>query len=191
MAMDFLKNILGDAYTEDIEARVSTEIGKIFVAKSDFDAKNTELKAAKDQLADAAKTIEGLQATDKDIEAVRKEAADYKARAEQAEKNAAQQLEDYKFDGWLNGLITEHKGRDASVIRALAGEDRIKNLRESKNRDEDGKALFAELQKNSAYAFEDQTPPPPDYAGGAGSAALVSASDAAMRSAMGLPTEKK
>ena len=100
MALDFLKDILGDAYTEDIGARVSEAVGKSFVAKNDFDAKNSELKAARAQLADAAKTIEGLQAEGKDLAAVRREAAEYKARAEQAEKDAAAQLEEYKFSTW-------------------------------------------------------------------------------------------
>ena len=163
MTFDWLKTLLGDAYTEDIDKTVATEIGKRFTAKADFEAKSTELKNAKAQLAEANKTIEGLQAADKDIEAVRKEAAEYKAKAEQAEKDAAAQL---------------------------AGTERMDALRKSQNRDADGKALFNDLLKNSAYAFEDQTPPPPPYAGGTGSASAA-ADDAAMRAAMGLPAEKK
>ena len=85
MTFDWLKTLLGDAYTEDIDKTVATEIGKRFTAKADFEAKSTELKNAKAQLAEANKTIEGLQAADKDIEAVRMEAAEYKAKAEQAE----------------------------------------------------------------------------------------------------------
>ena len=64
------------------------------------------------------------------------------------------------------------------MIRTLAGEDRMKALMASKNRDEDGKALFEDLTKNSAYAFEDQTPPPPPYAGGTGAAANQSGNEA-------------
>ena len=45
------------------------------------------IHSSKAQLAEANKTIEGLQAADKDIEAVRKAAAEYKAKAEQAEKD--------------------------------------------------------------------------------------------------------
>ena len=115
--LDFLKEILGDAYTEDIGTRVSEEVGRRFVEKSDLEAKDNELKAAKDQLADAAKTIESLQEQGKDLEAVRKEAAEYKARAQQAEKDAAAQLEEYKFDTWWNGQVSANKGRNAAVLR--------------------------------------------------------------------------
>ena len=53
-----------------------------------------------------------------------------------------------------------------------------------------GKALFDDLLKNSAYAFEDQMPPPPPYAGGTGTTSFAG-DNAAMRAAMGLPAEKK
>lgn len=188
--LDFLKEILGDVYTEDIGTRVSEEVGKRFVEKSDLEAKDNELKAAKDQLADAAKTIESLQEQGKDLEAVRKEAAEYKARAQQAEKDAAAQLEEYKFDTWWNGQVSANKGRNAAVLRTLAGEERMQALRASTNRDADAKTLFEQLKKDSAYAFEDMTPPPPPYAAGTGTT-VVMANNAAMRSAMGLPAEKK
>ena len=111
-------------------------------AKADFEAKSTELKNAKAQLAEANKTIEGPQAADKDIEAVRKEAAEYKAKAEQAEKDAAAQLDAYKFDTWFDGLVAQNHGRDGAVIRTLAGTERMDALRKSQNRDADGKACL-------------------------------------------------
>ena len=121
---------------------------------------------------------------------MRKEAAEYKAKAEQAEKDAAEQLESYKFNAWFDGLVAQNHGRDGEVIRTLAGTERMDALRKSQNRDEDGKALFDDLLKNSAYAFEDQTPPPPPYAGGTGITSFAG-DNAAMRAAMGLPAEKK
>ncbi len=129
--LEWLKGILGDAYTEEIDKAVAAEIGKAFVAKADFDAKNTELKAAKAQLADAGATIEGLRAEGKDLETLRRESEEYKARAAKAEQDAAAQLEDYKFSTWFDGLVAKHKGRDAAVIRALAGEEKLAALRES------------------------------------------------------------
>ena len=61
MALEWLKGILGDKYTEDIDKQISAEIGKAFVSKTDFNTKNTELKNAKDALSDANKTIEGFK----------------------------------------------------------------------------------------------------------------------------------
>ena len=190
MALEWLKPILGDAYTEKIEKAVSEQIGKGFVSRTDFNELKESKKSTDAQLSEANKTIESLQSADKDIEAVRKEAAEYKAKAEQAEKDAAEQLESYKFNAWFDGLVAQNHGRDGAVIRTLAGTERMDALRKSQNRDEDGKALFDDLLKNSAYAFEDQMPPPPPYAGGTGTTSFAG-DNAAMRAAMGLPAEKK
>jgi len=42
--LDWLKAILGEAYTEDAEKKISAEIGKNFVARNDFNAKNDAIK---------------------------------------------------------------------------------------------------------------------------------------------------
>ena len=70
--LDWLKKILGDSYTEDIDKQVSVEIGKHFVSKTDFNAKNDELKDAKGQITTLNETIKGLEGKDGDIEELRK-----------------------------------------------------------------------------------------------------------------------
>ena len=42
--MEWLKELLGDAYTEDIDAGVRQYIGRNFVSKSDFRAKAEEVR---------------------------------------------------------------------------------------------------------------------------------------------------
>ena len=89
--LEWLKTILGDHYTEDIDKQISAEIGKGFVARADFNSKNDELKTANDTikgLQEAAKKfdgqdVEGLKTQlstlqtkyDTDIAAVRKASA--------------------------------------------------------------------------------------------------------------------
>ena len=89
--LEWLKTILGDHYTEDIDKQISAEIGKGFVARADFNSKNDELKTANDtikELQEAAKKFDGqdveglknqlstLQTKyDTDIAAVRKASA--------------------------------------------------------------------------------------------------------------------
>ena len=46
MALEWLKPILGDGYTEEIDKAVSEQIGKGFVARADFN----ELKESKKML---------------------------------------------------------------------------------------------------------------------------------------------
>ena len=62
--LEWLKTILGDHYTEDIDKQISAEIGKGFVARADFNSKNDELKTANDtikELQKPAKKFDGQE----------------------------------------------------------------------------------------------------------------------------------
>lgn len=118
--LEWLKTILGDHYTEDIDKQISAEIGKGFVARADFNAKNEELKTANTtikDLQDAAKKFEGADVDglkkqldtlqgkyDADIAAVRKASAIDLALATSKAKNgkaarALLDLDAVKLDG--------------------------------------------------------------------------------------------
>lgn len=117
MALEWLKGILGDKYTEDIDKQVSAEIGKAFVSKADFNTKNTELKNAKDALSDANKTIEGFKSMD--VDAIKKSADEWKQKAEKAEKEAAEQIAQLRFDARLDNAILSRHGRSTKGIKAM------------------------------------------------------------------------
>ena len=84
--LEWLKDILGDGYTEEIDKQVSNEIGKAYAPRADLDSANEAKAAAEAQLADANKTIAGYK--DMDIDAIRQSAADWQTKAEQAQKDA-------------------------------------------------------------------------------------------------------
>lgn len=48
--LEWLKTILGGAYTDDVDAKVSAEIGKNFVSKADFNQVNAAKKKAEDDV---------------------------------------------------------------------------------------------------------------------------------------------
>ena len=48
--LEWLKNILGEAYTDEVDAKVSAETGKNFVSKADFNQVNTAKKKAEDDV---------------------------------------------------------------------------------------------------------------------------------------------
>ena len=179
--LEWLKEILGDSYTEEIDKKVSAEIGKAFVAKVDFDAKNTENKTLKGQLTEANKKIQTFESMD--IEAVRREAADWKQKAEQAAKDAAAQVEAVRIDAQLDSAIGKAKGRNTKAIKALLDVDA---LRASKDPDKDISTALEQLAKDNDYLFDTGNPPPP-YAGGTGGSPAGGDPDAALRAAFGLP----
>lgn len=73
MALEWLKTILGDAYTPEIDAAVSQEIGKGFVAKADFNEKNTKVKELTAEVGQLRGTIE---ARDQQLEDLKKSTGD-------------------------------------------------------------------------------------------------------------------
>ena len=62
--LDWLKSLLGEGYTEDIDANVSKKIGELFVSKQDFNDKNTEVKNLRKDLATANTKIADLEKVD-------------------------------------------------------------------------------------------------------------------------------
>lgn len=88
--LDFLKTVLGDAYTDEIDKKISEEIGKGFVARADFNTLKDSKKGLEEQLKTANETISGFK--DMDIEGVKAEAEKYRIAAEQAEKDADERI---------------------------------------------------------------------------------------------------
>lgn len=73
--LSWLKEILGDGYTDEIDKKISQEIGKNFVAKSDFNAKNEAPKNLEAQIADRDKQLEDLKKSTGDIDGLKAQIA--------------------------------------------------------------------------------------------------------------------
>lgn len=187
--LDWLKTILGEAYTEDIDKKVSAEIAKGFVAKTDFNAKAEALKTLEAQLAEATTTINELKAKAPDVEAIQKAAEEWKQKAEDAKKEADAKIAEMELDTIIESSITASKGKNAKAIRALLDMDAI---RKSKNRSEDIKKSLDALKEESGYLFEDESETPPPYAAGTGTqppAGKYPSDIAAIRAAAGLKND--
>lgn len=166
--LEWLKTILGDGYTEEIDQKVSAEIGKGFVARADFNAANEAKKAAEAQLAEANKTIDGYKTLD--IDGIKASAEKYKADAAAAKKEADARVAKVQFEAALDAAISGAKGRNAKAIKALLDMDALQG---SKNQSEDISKAIADLQAQNGYLFESATPAAPPYAAGTGSAQVM------------------
>lgn len=165
MKRDFLQNFkVGDqTLPKEVIDAIMDENGRdIEAAKKPF-ADYDDLKT---RLEEAGKTIEGFKGMD--VDAIRKEADEWKAKAEQAEKDAAAKIAEMEFGGNLAAAITAARGKSAKAISALLDLDALKA---SKNQEADIRAALDGLRKDSGYLFEAETPPP--YAAGTGSAPLL------------------
>lgn len=166
MKREFLKNFkMGEQELpkEVIDAILDENGRDIEAARKPF-ADYDDLKA---RLEEADKTIEGFKGMD--IDAIRKEADDWKAKAEQAKEDADAKVAEVEFNSRLTAAITGAKGKNAKAVMALLD---LEALKTSKNQEADINAALEGLKKDSGYLFEEpQTPPP--YAGGTGTHKLL------------------
>lgn len=126
MALEFLKNILGEAYTEDIDKKISEEIGKAFVAKDDFNAKNTENKNLSAQLKERDKQLEELKNSTGDMEALKKQIAELQqTNKDQATAHQAE-LDQIRIDTAIEKALMEAKAKNIKATKALLDMDGLK-----------------------------------------------------------------
>ena len=78
MALEFAKELLGDAYTGELEEKLEAKINELYAPKADLDAASARADGLQEQLNAANEAIgkfEGL-----DAEQVKAQIADYKQR---------------------------------------------------------------------------------------------------------------
>ena len=106
--LDWLKTILGDAYTEDIGAKVSAEIGKSFVARADFNATK-----------ERDKQLETLQASTGDVAALKETITTLQTQnAKQAKQHAAA-IKQLKLDSAIEAALVGAKAKNVKAVKAL------------------------------------------------------------------------
>lgn len=144
--------------TDEQIDKVMAENGKdIEAQKAKTTAAETEAKVAKDQLVEANKQIDGFKAMPK-VEDIQKAADEYKTKFEQAQKDAAIQVNTLKFDHALDAALTSAKAKDPVSVRAHLKTDAMKL-------NEDGTILglteqLDKLKTDHEYLFEssEETP---------------------------------
>lgn len=175
MKREFLQNFEGLS-KEAIDA-IMDENGRDIEKER---SKRADYDTIKEQLAAANKQIEEFKGMD--IDGVRKAAEEWKAKAEQAERDASERIAEMEFNGTLREAITAAKGRNVKAISALLD---VPTLRGSKNQAEDIKAALEALKQESGYLFDTETPPP--FSAGAGQHDMSGDPEmAAIRAAAGL-----
>lgn len=156
--LEWLKKILGDSYTEEIDKQVSEQIGKGFVAKTDYNAKNEAYKSLEIQLTDRDKQLEELKKASSNSEGLQKKIEELQTANKTAKEIHEKEISDLKFGYALDAALMTAKVRDSLAVKAHLKTDELKLS-------EDGNitGLDAQLEKLKAdhdYLFEATTPPP-------------------------------
>ena len=155
--LEWLKAILGDSYTEEIDKKISAEIGKGFVAKADFNAVNE----AKKQL---EKTLEERDGQLEDLKNSAGDNAEMKKTIEELQKTNAEQLKTHaaeiaqlKLDNAVETALTAAGAKNSKTVKALLDLTKVKL-------DEDGKLngfdeQLETVRKSDGYLFTEKQQP--------------------------------
>lgn len=126
MKLDWLKKILGDAYTEEMDAEASKALGERFVSRADFNAKNTrvtELETQVGQLEAAAKTHAGqlaeLKTLTGDKETLTKRIGELEEQAKTDKANYEKELAQVKLLAAVDAELTAAGSKNNTAVRAV------------------------------------------------------------------------
>lgn len=151
--LSWLKEILGDNYTEDIEKKISQEIGKNFVAKADFNAKNEALKTLEAQVRERDTQLEALRKSTGDAAALQKQIATLQTQNAEAKKAHDAELARVRLDGAVEAALTAAGAKNNTAVKALLA-DFLKDAKLDGSGTVEGLATKIEaLAKADATAF--------------------------------------
>ena len=127
--MEILKTA-GVEIPEDKQDAVNTELRKTYKHINEVEKTATQHKTALDGLAEQLKTanaeIESYKGMD--IEGIKKAADEYKAKAEQAEKDAAAKIADMQYDAALKDALTGEKFSSEYARQGIFNDIKSKKL---------------------------------------------------------------
>ena len=151
--LGWLKNILGEAYTDEVDAKVSAEIGKNFVTKADFNQVNTAKKKAEDDVKTRDQQLETLKKSTGDTAALQEQITTLQNQNAEAKKTYEAELARVRLDGAVEAALTAAGAKNNTAVKALLADF----LKDAKLDDSGAvKGLAAEidtLAKADATAF--------------------------------------
>lgn len=176
--LEWLKAILGEAYSEETDKKVSEEIGKNFVARADFNTLSAEKKTLADTVKERDKQLEALKATTGDVEALKTKIATLQTENAAAAKAYEAEIKSLKIDTAVELALSAAKAKNVKAVKALLDldkaeldadgtvkglADQIKKLTEAPDSNflfETGKAGFKGFKPGESSGPNNQ---PPDY----------------------------
>lgn len=117
--IDWLKTILGEVYTEEIDKKISEEIGKNFVARADFNNLNVEKKALADTVKERDKQLEALKASSGDVEALKTQIDTLQTENAAAAKAYEAEIKRLKIDTAVELALSAAKAKNVKAVKAL------------------------------------------------------------------------
>ncbi|MEA4972929.1 hypothetical protein SDC9_155561 [bioreactor metagenome] len=140
----WLKEILGDNYTDELDKKVDEKLTGLYVAKQDYDTKVNELSTANTSITNLTGQLKAFDGVD---------VTKLKDDVTKWETKYNSDIAAVKRDSAIDMAIVQAKGRNSKAIKALLDMDKIK-LKDDGTLD----GLDIEgLKKSDAYLFDVET----------------------------------
>lgn len=149
--IEFLKQTFGDAVTEEVISQFKNELGKKFVAKSDYNTKRDELNSARETISTLQSEAEGLKSRAADADRFETDMTELKKKYDEHISVLNGELEQVKLENEISGLIRKSGGRNEKAVRALI------NPNEENTMESVAQQLDL-LKKSDPYLFDGPTP---------------------------------
>lgn len=140
--------------TDEQVDKLVEDYGKNYVAKSQFNAKNEELKQAKSEMTTVQGEIESLKKSNANNEDLAKQIEAMKEAASKREAEYTATLAKMEVDGIVERALLSSKVKNAKAVRALL------DLEDAKVKDGTIKGLdeqLTKLKESDPYLFESET----------------------------------
>lgn len=126
MKLQWMKDLLGDAYTEELDAKVCAALGERFVSRQDFNEKNTKLREAEaqiTQLSESAKAytaqLAELKKSAGDTEALAKKIGEMEERAKADKASYEKELAAVRLTAAVDAELTAAGAKNNIAVRAV------------------------------------------------------------------------
>lgn len=157
--LKWLKTILGEQYTPEIDAKVTEEISKGYTTKAEASTVQSELIAVKASLKERDSQLEALKKSGADAAALREQIAQLQAANAQKDEAHAAELKTLKIANAVDLALTTARAKNTVAVRALLADFIAKaDIAENgmvRGLDDEVKKLVE--GKNTAFLF-DQAP---------------------------------
>lgn len=125
MKLEWLKEIIGEGYTEEIDKKAAEKLGEQFVSRADYNTLNETKKGLEGQIRSRDKDISDLKKAAGDNAELSKRYQELQNKYKTDTDNLNKAITENKKNNAVDMAILQAKGRNPKAIKALLDMDKI------------------------------------------------------------------
>ena len=122
---EYLKETLGDAYTDDIDKEVGKQLGADYVPKHTYAEQSTKLKNAETQNAEASKQLDELKKAAGNNADLQKQIETFRTENTQLKESHEKELQGIRFDHALSSALTASGAKNARAVKGFLDMEKL------------------------------------------------------------------